>query len=65
MTPDQIQPGRKYRLSFRFSIPRTVIVAEVLRLENGAAIVRSISGREVPIPIRDFAAMAREEVTNG
>lgn len=63
MKPDQIMPGRKYRLVFRYSIPRTAIVAEVLRLENDAAIVRSISGREVSIPLRDFAAMAREEVT--
>ncbi len=63
MTHDQIQPGKKYRLSFRFSIPRTVIVAEVLKLENGAAIVRSISGREVPIPLREFAQLAREEVS--
>jgi len=65
MTTDQIQPGRKYRLVFCASIPRTAIIAEVLRLENGTAVVRSISGREVSIPLRDFAAMAREEVTNG
>ena len=63
MKPDQIMPGRKYRLIFRCSIPRTAIVSEVLRLENGAAIVRSISGREVSIPLREFAAMAREEVS--
>jgi len=62
MTPDQIQPGKKYRLSFRVTFPRTSIVAEVLRLENGAAVVRSISGREVSIPLRDFAALAVEEV---
>ena len=62
MTPDQIQPGKKYRLSF-VTFPRTAIIAEVLRLENGSAVVRSISGREVSIPLRDFAAMAREEVT--
>jgi hypothetical protein len=56
-------PGRKYRLVFRYSIPRTAIVAEVLRLENGAAIIRSISGREVSIPLWEFAQLAREEVS--
>jgi len=61
--PDQIMPGRKYRLVFRYSIPRTAIVAEVLRLENGAAIIRSISGREVSIPLWEFAQLAREEVS--
>ena len=65
MTPDQIQPGKKYRLSFRVTFPRTAIVVEVLRLENGAAVVRSISGREVSIPPRDFAALAVEEVQDG
>ena len=62
MKPDQIMPGRKYRLVFRYSIPRTSIMAEVLRLENGSAVVRSISGREVSIPLRNFAALAVEEV---
>lgn len=63
MNPSDIQPGRKYRLVPRYTIIRKVIVAEVRRVEEGNVIVPSISGREVSIPLREFAAMAREEVS--
>ena len=42
MTPDQIQPGRSYRL-----MPQLVVL---------------VNGKEVRMPVRNFAALAREEV---
>ena len=44
ITPDQIKPGRSYRL-----MPQLVVL---------------VNGKEVRMPVRDFAALAVEDVTN-
>ena len=45
LTPDQIKPGRSYRL-----MPQLVVL---------------VNGKEVRMPVKEFAAMAREEVPDG
>jgi hypothetical protein len=63
LTPDQIKPGRSYRLVPRYSyIPGLRLIRRVEAIENGNVIV-NMKGKEVVMPVRDFAALAVEEVT--
>ena len=62
LTPDQIKPGRSYRLVPRYSyIPGMRLIRRVEAIENGNVIV-NVKGKEVVMPVRDFAALAVEEV---
>jgi len=62
LTPDQIKPGRSYRLMPRYSyIPGMRLIRRVEAIENGNVIV-NVKGKEVVMPVRDFAALAVEEV---
>lgn len=62
LTPDQIKPGRSYRLMPRYSyIPGLNLIRRVEVIDNGNVVVL-VKGKEVRMPVRDFAAMAVEEV---
>jgi len=62
LTPDQIKPGRSYRLMPRYSyIPGLNLIRRVEVIDNGNVVVM-VNGKEVRMPVRDFAALAVEEV---
>lgn len=62
MKPEQIQVGRSYLLTTRYVIAKPV-VRKVERIEDGQVITRNPLGKEVALPLRVFADMARREVT--
>ena len=62
LTPDQIKPGRSYRLMSRYSyIPGLRLIRRVEVIDNGNVVVL-VNGKEVRMPVREFAALAVEEV---
>jgi hypothetical protein len=62
LTPDQIKPGRSYRLVPRYSyIPGLRLIRRVEVIDNGNVVVL-VNGKEVRMPVREFAALAVEEV---
>jgi hypothetical protein len=64
LTPDQIKPGRSYRLIPRYSyIPGLRLIRRVEAIRDGNVIV-NVKGKEVVMPVRDFAALAVEDVTD-
>lgn len=62
MKPEQIQVGRSYLLTTLHVIAKPV-VRKVERIEDGQVITRNSLGKEVALPLRVFADMARREVT--
>mgnify|MGYP001209102919 CR=1 FL=1 len=62
LKPDQIKPGRSYRLMPRYSyIPGMRLIRRVEAIRDGNVIV-NVKDKEVVMPVRDFAALAVEEV---
>ena len=62
LTPDQIKPGRSYRLMPRYVvIPDFHMVRRVEAIDNDNVVVM-VNGKEVRMPVRYFAALAVEEV---
>jgi len=62
LAPDQIKPGRSYRLMPRYVvIPGFHMVRRVEVIDNGNVVVL-VNGKEVRMPVKDFAALAVEEV---
>lgn len=59
MKPEQIKPGKKYRLSASFSKVSIVRKVEEIRGDN---VVVLVNGREVEMPVKDFASLAVAEV---
>ena len=65
LTPDQIKPGRSYRLMPRYSyIPGLRLIRRVEAIDNDNVVVL-VNGKEVRMPVKEFAALAVEEVTDG
>ena len=65
LTPDQIKPGRSYRLMPRYSyIPGLNLIRRVEAIRDGNVVVL-VNGKEALMPVRDFAALAVEEVPDG
>lgn len=61
--PEQIQAGKSYRLMPRYSyIPGLRLIRRVEAIRDGNVIV-NVKGKEVMMPVRDFAELAVEEVT--
>ena len=62
LTPDQIKPGRSYRLMPRYSyIPGLRLIRRVEAIRDGNVIVK-VGDKEVRMPVKEFAALAVEEV---
>ena len=62
LKPEQIQAGRSYRLMPRYSyIPGMRLIRRVEAIHDENVVVR-VNGKEVRMPVRDFAALAVEEV---
>lgn len=65
LKPEQIQAGKSYRLMPRYSyIPGLRLIRRVEAIRDGNVIV-NVKGKEVVMPVRDFAALAVEEVPDG
>lgn len=62
MKPEQIQVGKKYRLRLRYAILKKTLIREVLNIKDGFVYVHGALGDIVPVPLRDFASWAEEEV---
>ena len=60
LTPDQIKPGRSYRL-MPYYTPGRQLIRRVEAIRDGNVVVL-VNGKEVLMPVRDFAALAVEEV---
>lgn len=64
LKPDQIKPGCSYRLMpFYVPMPGKKIIRRVDAIENGDVVVH-VNGKEVRLPVRDFANLAVEEVND-
>lgn len=64
LNPDQIKLGRSYRLMpyhLVKVIPNVDVIRRVDEIRDGNVLVH-VNGKEVCIPVRDFARMAVEEV---
>jgi len=62
LTTDQIKPGRSYRLMPRYGImPGWKMIRKVEEIRDGNVVIL-VLGREVAMPLKDFAALAVEEV---
>ena len=62
LSPEQIKPGRSYRLMPYYTpVPGMKIIRRVDEIRDGKVIVR-VNGKEVRMPVRDFAQLAVEEV---
>ena len=60
LKPEQIQAGRSYRLMGRYNLGRSFI-RRVEAIRDGNVIV-NVKGKEVVMPVRDFAELAVEEI---
>lgn len=63
LSPDQIKPGRSYRLMPYYTnpVPGLRVIRRVEAIEGGEVIV-TVNGKEVRAPIELFAQLAVEEV---
>ena len=62
LKPENIRPGRSYRLMPRYSyIPSLNLIRRVEAICDGNVIVK-VGDKEVRMPVKEFAALAVEEV---
>jgi len=62
LTPDQIKPGRSYRLMPQYSIiPGLNLIRRIEAIDNGNVVVL-VDGKEVTMPVKEFASLAVEDV---
>ena len=62
LKPEQIQAGRSYRLMPYYTpVPGLRIVRRVEEIRDGNVVVL-VNGKEVRMPVQDFAELAVEEV---
>lgn len=63
LSPDQIKPGRSYRLMPYHTnpVPGLRVIRRVEAIDNGEVVV-NVNGKEVRMPVREFASLAAEEV---
>ena len=62
LKPEHIKAGRSYRLMPRYTaVPGLRLVRKVEEI-RGNNVVVIVNDREVTMPVRDFAALAVEEV---
>jgi len=61
LTPDQIKPGRSYRLMPRYTPLIDGVIRRVEAIRDGNVIVK-VGDKEVRMPVKEFAALAVEEV---
>ena len=65
LKPENIRPGRSYRLMPRYSyIPSLNLIRRVEAICDGNVIVK-VGDKEVRMPVKEFAALAVEEVPDG
>ena len=64
LNPDKIKVGHSYRLMpYYTSIPGIKIIRRVEEIHDGNVVVM-VNGKEVRMPIQDFAKLAVEEVAD-
>ena len=63
LKPEDIRPGCSYRLMPYYTpVPGLKIIRRVDAIQDGKVVVH-VNGKEVRLPVRDFAALAVEEVS--